>query len=199
MFGRMLDERLGKLHFWLMFIGFNVTFFPMHFLGLNGMPRRVYTYPAGLGFESLNMVQTLGSFLLGFSFLVFIYNIWHSARTRAQPSRRPIRGTAPRWSGPFRRRRRNSISPRSRRCIRAMPLWDLRRQAGGTLPEPERVSGAGIHLPHPSYWPLVTAFGVLGVLSSCSSMVQHWFRSTSLGGFDPVLRGLRAGPSSPLC
>ena len=49
MIGRMLDERLGKLHFWLMFIGFNLTFFPMHFVGLNGMPRRVYTYPAGLG------------------------------------------------------------------------------------------------------------------------------------------------------
>ena len=47
MFGRMLDETLGKVHFWLMLIGFNVTFFPMHILGLNGMPRRVYTYPGG--------------------------------------------------------------------------------------------------------------------------------------------------------
>ena len=54
------NERLGKLHFWLMFIGFNLTFFPMHFLGLNGMPRRVYTYPAGLGFETLNQIETVG-------------------------------------------------------------------------------------------------------------------------------------------
>ena len=52
MFGRMLDERLGKVHFWLMLIGFNLTFFPMHFVGLNGMPRRTYTYPAELGFTA---------------------------------------------------------------------------------------------------------------------------------------------------
>ena len=60
MFGRMLDETLGKVHFWLMLIGFNVTFFPMHILGLNGMPRRVYTYPEGLGFETLNRIETIG-------------------------------------------------------------------------------------------------------------------------------------------
>src|SRR5512134_269574 len=60
MFGRMLNETIGKWHFWLMFIGFNVTFFPMHFLGLNGMPRRVYTYSEGLNFEFWNQVQTWG-------------------------------------------------------------------------------------------------------------------------------------------
>ena len=75
MTGRMLDEGLGKVHFWLMFIGFNLTFFPMHILGLKGMPRRVYTYPAGLGFELLNQLETVGALILGVSFLVFICNI----------------------------------------------------------------------------------------------------------------------------
>ena len=59
------DERLGKLHFWLMLIGFNLTFFPMHFVGLNGMPRRIYTYPTELGFETLNQIETVGAFVLG--------------------------------------------------------------------------------------------------------------------------------------
>src|SRR6185369_11221760 len=75
MFGHMLDERLGKLHFWLMFLGFNLTFFPMHFLGLNGMPRRVYTYAADTNFQYWNRVETWGALLLGISFLVFIVNL----------------------------------------------------------------------------------------------------------------------------
>ena len=63
-FGKMLDERLGKLHFWLMMIGFNVTFFPMHFLGLVGMPRRIYTYAPDLGWNFWNMVATIGAFII---------------------------------------------------------------------------------------------------------------------------------------
>ena len=59
-FGKLLDERLGKTHFWLMMIGFNVTFFPMHFLGLIGMPRRIYTYAPDLGWNFWNMVSTMG-------------------------------------------------------------------------------------------------------------------------------------------
>ena len=59
--GRMLDETAGKWQFWLFFIGFNVTFFPMHILGLHGMPRRVYTYPAGLGWDTLNLIASLGA------------------------------------------------------------------------------------------------------------------------------------------
>ena len=55
--GRMLDERLGRWKFWLFFIGFNVTFFPMHLLGLQGMPRRVYTYPAGMGWDGMNLAR----------------------------------------------------------------------------------------------------------------------------------------------
>jgi cytochrome c oxidase subunit 1 len=64
MTGRLLSERLGRINFWLLLIGFNVTFFPMHLLGFEGMPRRVYTYPAELGWGTLNMVSTLGALLL---------------------------------------------------------------------------------------------------------------------------------------
>jgi cytochrome c oxidase subunit 1 len=72
MLGKMFDERLGKLHFWLMLIGFNVTFFPMHILGLQGMPRRIATYEGGRGWESSNLTATIGAFILAFSILIFI-------------------------------------------------------------------------------------------------------------------------------
>jgi cytochrome c oxidase subunit I len=79
-FGRMLDERLGRLHFWLTLIGFNVTFFPMHILGLLGMPRRVYTYPPDLGWTVWNVLSTIGAFVLGVSMLVFLANVVTTAR-----------------------------------------------------------------------------------------------------------------------
>ncbi len=79
--GRMLRERLGRWHFWLAFIGFNVAFFPMHISGLRGMPRRVYTYPAEMGWDALNLISTLGASLFVVSFLVFIYNVAVSARS----------------------------------------------------------------------------------------------------------------------
>jgi len=72
--GRMLNETLGKMQFWLMFLGFNLTFFPMHFLGLLGMPRRIVDYPAGLGWEGYNMLATIGSFLIGVSILPLLWN-----------------------------------------------------------------------------------------------------------------------------
>src|SRR6187401_3206467 len=73
MTGRMYNERLGKLHFWLTFIGFNATFFPMHWLGLQGMPRRVADYAPRFG--DLNFVISIASFFLGASFLIFVYNM----------------------------------------------------------------------------------------------------------------------------
>ena len=80
MTGRMMSESLGKLHFWLTFIAFNITFFPMHFLGMDGMPRRIYTYDSGMGWDLWNIVATVGSFLLGVSMLLFIHNAFHSLR-----------------------------------------------------------------------------------------------------------------------
>jgi cytochrome c oxidase subunit 1 len=87
MTGRMFDERLGKLHFWLTFVAFNVTFFPMHWVGLDGMPRRVADYAATYG--ALNMVVSIASFALGASVIVFAYNIVTSW------ARGPIAGSNP--------------------------------------------------------------------------------------------------------
>ena len=81
MFGRMLDERLGKLHFWLVFIGFNLTFFPQHLLGLLGMPRRVYTYQQHGLWEVYNMISTIGSFVMAVGMLIFVVNVVKTARS----------------------------------------------------------------------------------------------------------------------
>jgi cytochrome c oxidase subunit 1 len=80
MSGRLLDERLGQVQFWLMLIGVNLTFFSMHILGLLGMPRRIYTYPSGLGWDDLNLLQTFGAFMLGISIMVFFWNLIISLR-----------------------------------------------------------------------------------------------------------------------
>jgi cytochrome c oxidase subunit 1 len=73
MTGRMYNERLGKLHFWLTFVAFNLTFFPQHYIGLRGMPRRVADYAPE--FHDWNMVSSIGAFLLGGATLIFVYNI----------------------------------------------------------------------------------------------------------------------------
>lgn len=78
--GKMLDERLGKIHFWTLFIGFHVTFLVQHWLGAEGMPRRYADYLAADGFTALNTVSSIGAFLLGMSTLPFLYNIWKTAK-----------------------------------------------------------------------------------------------------------------------
>jgi cytochrome c oxidase subunit I len=75
MSGKMLNERLGQIQFWLMLIGVNLTFFSMHILGLLGMPRRIYTYPDNLGWNELNLLQTVGAFMLGTAIMVFFWNL----------------------------------------------------------------------------------------------------------------------------
>jgi len=79
-FGRILDERLGKLHFWLVFVGFNVTFFPQHLLGLLGMPRRVYTYDYGGLWQAYNMISSIGSYVMALGMLVFVVNVVKTIR-----------------------------------------------------------------------------------------------------------------------
>ncbi|HLZ70879.1 MAG TPA: cytochrome c oxidase subunit I [Dehalococcoidia bacterium] len=76
--GRLLDERVGQFHFWLTLIGFNLTFFPMHLLGLLGMPRRIYTYPADRGWDGYNLIATIGAFVLAVAVIVFLWNVLQS-------------------------------------------------------------------------------------------------------------------------
>jgi cytochrome c oxidase subunit I len=83
MTGRMMSETLGRWHFWIAFIGFNVAFFPMHILGLWGMPRRVYTYPAELGWGTLNLVSTIGATVFAASFALLLWNVFRSAQAGA--------------------------------------------------------------------------------------------------------------------
>jgi cytochrome c oxidase subunit I+III len=90
--GRMLNERLGRWNFWLLFIGVNLTFFPMHQLGLDGMPRRVYTYLAGTGWGPLNLLATMGAVLVVLGVLLFVINVAVSLR------RGPLAGDDP-WGG----------------------------------------------------------------------------------------------------
>jgi cytochrome c oxidase subunit 1 len=85
MFGKRLGEGLGKAQFWLMFIGFNLTFFPQHMLGLLGMPRRIYTYRNDSLWEAYNLTSTIGSFVMGLGILLFLVNI---VRTKRRPDAR---------------------------------------------------------------------------------------------------------------
>jgi cytochrome c oxidase subunit I len=81
-FGRVLDERLGKLSFWLVFVGFNVTFFPQHMLGLLGMPRRIYTYEDTGLLQEYNLASTIGSYVMGLGILIFVWNAFASRKGR---------------------------------------------------------------------------------------------------------------------
>ena len=97
MTGRMMNERLGKWSFWIMFIGFNLGFFPMHILGLLGMPRRIYTYAPGLVLQPMNELMTFGAFLLGIGMLVSVFTLLISMRSGAIAGRNPWNSDGLEW------------------------------------------------------------------------------------------------------
>ena len=96
--GRLLDERLGRWNFWTMFVGFNLGFFPMHISGLLGMPRRVYTYSESMGWDWLNLITTLGSFMFAAGVLIFLYNVLKSYRGGAAAGDNPWDAPTLEWS-----------------------------------------------------------------------------------------------------
>jgi cytochrome c oxidase subunit 1 len=163
MTGRLLDERLGLLHFWLMLIGFNLTFFPMHFLGLMGMPRRIYTYAPGLGWDFWNLVCTVGAVVQGVSMLVFVANVARTLRRGAPAGADPWDGRTLEWAIP---------SPPPVYNFATLPTV-LRRDALWLAKHPDArgpgladlralVTPSGpIHMPEPSYWALLTALAMI--------------------------------------
>ena len=98
MTGRLLDERLGRWNFWMTFIGFNVGFFPMHIAGLLGMPRRVYTYPEGMGWDTLNLIITIGSFIFALGILLLLINVAVSLRRGRLAGPNPWDAATLEWS-----------------------------------------------------------------------------------------------------
>jgi cytochrome c oxidase subunit I+III len=96
--GRMLNERLGRWHFWLFLTGFNMTFLLMHLTGLQGMPRRVYTYLPGLGWDWLNMLSTAGALVMGVAVVLFVWNLVTSWRSGPEAGRDPWGGETLEWA-----------------------------------------------------------------------------------------------------
>jgi cytochrome c oxidase subunit 1 len=154
-FGRALNDRIGKLHFWLMFLGLNLTFFPMHFSGLLGMPRRIYTYGAGLGLDTFNLISTIGAVVTGVATLVFVYNVWASRRTVLREAN-PWQAATLEWSTASPPAVYNfAVIPE---VHSRLPLWAPDGVTPRSQPAtpPERV-----HVPGGSIWPLFTAVGIL--------------------------------------
>jgi cytochrome c oxidase subunit I len=123
MTGRMLDERLGTITFWLLVVGFNLTFFVQHFLGMMGMPRRTYTYGDHPGWHALNAISTLGAFVMSLGVLVFLWNVVRSLREGAVAGDNPWDAFTLEWatSSPPGKDNFDHVPPiKSRR-----PVWDM--------------------------------------------------------------------------
>jgi cytochrome c oxidase subunit I len=135
--GRFLSEKLGDIHFWAYFIGMNLTFFPMHFSGLWGMPRRTYRYDADQGWELMNQLSTYGSYVLAVGTLVFAWNLWISRRGPRNAGNNPWEAATLEWSIPSPPPEYNFA--RIPQVTSRYPLWDA------THPELTR------DVPHGSY------------------------------------------------
>jgi len=165
--GRLMNESLGKLNFWLMFIGFNLTFFPMHQLGLHGMPRRVYTYLSDTGWGTLNLLASIGAVVMALSVVVFLLNVALSRKRGAVASANPWQSDSLEWATdspppPF-----NFVHP---------PVVESRNPLWTAVPNPAGVTGLShearevlittmmdaepdhrYEMPGDSIWPFATA------------------------------------------
>ncbi|MFC6489000.1 cytochrome c oxidase subunit I [Nitratireductor sp. GCM10026969] len=201
--GRMLSETMGRTSFWLLFIGFNVAFFPMHLTGLLGMPRRVYTYPADIGWDWLNLTSTLGAYMVAAGAAVFVGNvIWHM-RWGEPAGDNPWAAGGLEWANP------SPIPPYNIRSIPRVtsynPLWDQpglhdriesAREYLPTAEEGKRevlatsIVGAApeyvLRLPSPSFLPLLAALATaatfIGFLIS-----KYWIAAIGAGTFLLIL------------
>jgi cytochrome c oxidase subunit 1 len=166
-----MSESLGNWHFWLTFLGMNLTFFPMHFSGLLGMPRRTYQYDAGQGLELFNLLSTIGTLVLMLGTLFGLINLWKSWKSGERASSNPWGAPTIEWAIP-------SPPPEHNfdelpKITSRYPLWDLK---GSVVTHPTTLADEagrvqknakqlGIPMPNPSILPLVTAVGVIVMFS----------------------------------
>ncbi|HSK38950.1 MAG TPA: cytochrome c oxidase subunit I, partial [Arenibaculum sp.] len=172
--GRMMSETLGRWAFGLMFVGFNVTFFPMHITGLMGMPRRIYTYPAGFGWDWLNLISSVGAYMFALGVAIFLFDAWRHRRHGPEAGFNPWNAGTLEWMTP---------TPSVNYGLRSIPavtshypLWDhpnLRDQvergqwylpdAHGGRRETLRTTTVEarpeqlVRLPHPTWVPMIAA------------------------------------------
>jgi cytochrome c oxidase subunit 1 len=171
--GKVMNSRLGKTHFWLQFIGFNLTFAPMHWLGLQGMVRRTWKYDTTNGFEPWNIVVSIGAFIVALGVAVFIYNWYHSRRHGEDSGLDPWDARTVEWMSPTPTPAYNFANPPV--ITRLDHFWHLKydEDADGRavrkpdadeilaqLEHDEMNPKETIHLPNPSYFPLTMAMGL---------------------------------------
>ena len=171
--GRGLSERVGRLQFWLFFVGFNAAFFPMHYLGAIGMPRRIYTYGPDTGWTFWNLFSTVGALLLGLSFLVALVEAVRSVR-RGQPA-----GNDP-WDGRTLEWRTTSPPP-PENFPQIPPVYARdtfwREKYGDRLglrpaPPATPASREHAHLPSPSHYPVALALGI--IVTAAGALISVW-------------------------
>jgi cytochrome c oxidase subunit 1 len=165
--GRMLNEALGKAFFWVFFVGMNLTFMPMHWTGLLGMPRRIFTYSAELNVHALNMMSTVGAAIQAISLLILAANIIWSLKRGAKASANPWNAPTLEWA---------TLSPPAEYNFARVPtvhsrepLWtEAAPVIAAAQGEPEPM-----HMPPPSFWPIVTAF--FAVLTFVLFLAPMWW------------------------
>ncbi|MBO8162672.1 MAG: cytochrome c oxidase subunit I [Brevibacillus sp.] len=156
MFGKKLNETLGKWNFWLFFIGFHLTFFPQHFLGLMGMPRRVYTYQADTGLDLGNFISTIGAFGMGLGTIVLLINIIVSIRKGEPAGADPWDGRTLEWAIPSPAPEYNFAQTPLVRGLDA--LWTEKMSGNGKMLPAEPLGE--IHMPSPSVLPIIMSIGL---------------------------------------
>ena len=194
--GRMLNERMAKWDFWILFIGFNLTFFPMHLLGLKGMPRRVYTYPTEMGWQPSNVLATFGAFVILSGGILFLVNVSRSLRRGALAGGNPWAASTLEWAAASPPARYNFVNLPVVESL--TPLWasaDQRSVVTGLRNDRREALATSlmdgvpqfrIVLPGPSPWPFLTALGFGIGLSGSVFQFGWYFVAMVLGGIGLV-------------
>lgn len=157
MFGRLLNETLGQITFWTFFIGFHLTFFVQHFLGLLGMPRRVYTYLGGQGYDDMNFISTIGAILMGIGTIAFLINVFVTWAKPRNASNDPWEdGRSLEWTIPSPPPEYNF---KQTPLVRGYDAWWKEKMEGKTAMTPAEPVGS-IHMPSPSILPFIMSVGL---------------------------------------